>query len=98
VGGRNDNVRQHDATANLNYRLSPRTSALAVVGWGRSRSLTTDVVDTRRDFRLGLTHRLSREVRAAVDLNRRFGTYGRLGRSSGPFYENSISASLSAQF
>ncbi|WP_229445970.1 TIGR03016 family PEP-CTERM system-associated outer membrane protein [Massilia sp. LC238] len=98
VGGRNDNVRQHDATANLNYRLSPRTSALAVVGWGRSRSLTTDVVDTRRDFRLGLTHQLSREVRAAVDLNRRFGTYGRLGRSSGPFYENSISASLSAQF
>lgn len=97
VGSRNDNVRQYGATASSNYRLSPRSSAIVAASWGRSRSLTTDIVDTRRDFRIGLTHQLGRKVRAAVDLNRRFGTYGRFGRGSGPYHEHSISASLSAQ-
>ena len=97
VGSRNDNVRQYGATASTNYRLSPRSSAIASVSWGRSRSLTTDIVDTRREFRVGLTHQLGRNLRAVVDLSRRFGTYGRLGRDSGPYHEHSISASLSAQ-
>lgn len=97
VGSRNDNVRQYGVNATANYRLSTRTSAIAAAGWGRSRSLTTDIVDNRRDFRIGLTHQLGRNVRATVDLNRRFGTLGRLGRGTGPFQEHSISASLSAQ-
>lgn len=98
IGSRNDNVRQHNATASANYRLTPRSSAIVLASWGRSRSLTTDIVDTRREFRVGMTHQLGRKLRATVDLNRRFGTYGRLGRGSGPYHEHSISASLSAQF
>ena len=94
AGSFNDNVRQLGATATANYRLSPRSSAVAGISWRRSRSLTTDIVDLRRDFRLGLTHQLGRNVRAAVDLNRRYGT---LGRGAGPFHEHSISASLSVQ-
>lgn len=97
VGSRNDNVRQYGATASANYRLTPRSSAIVSTSWGRSRSLTTDIVDTRRDFRIGLTHQLGRNVRAAADVSRRSGTLGRFGRTNGPFQEHSISASLSAQ-
>jgi hypothetical protein len=68
-----------------------------LVNWGRSRSLTTNIVDNRRELRLGLTHQLGRNVRAAVDVSRRSGTLGRFGRTNGPFQEHSISASLSAQ-
>jgi uncharacterized protein (PEP-CTERM system associated) len=97
IGSRNDNVRQHNASMTGRYRLSPRSSATAMASWDRSRSLTTGIVDMRRELRLGLTRQLGREVRAAVNLHRRFGTFGRLGRGSGPYHEHSISASLSVQ-
>lgn len=97
MGSGNDNVRQYGATASANYRLSPRSNAIASASWGRSRSLNSDFVDTRRDFRIGLTRQFGRNIRAAIDLNRRFGTIGRFGQSSGPYHEHSISASLTAQ-
>lgn len=97
LSSRNDNVRQHGATARFNYRLSPRMNAVVSASWSRSRSLTTDIVDTRRGFQIGLTRQLSRNMRAVVDLNRRAGSSGFSSRSGGPYHEHSISASLSAQ-
>lgn len=98
LSSRNDNVRQKGANASVNYRLTPRTSAVAAFTWNRSLSLTTDIEDTRRDFRIGLNHQLGRKLRATVDLQRRTGSVGFSGRTTGPYQEHSISASLSAQF
>ena len=97
LSSRNDNVRQKGANASVNYRLTPRTSAVAAFGWNRSLSLTTAIEDTRRDFRIGLNHQLGRKLRATVDLQRRTGSVGFSGRTNGPYQEHSISASLSAQ-
>jgi uncharacterized protein (PEP-CTERM system associated) len=97
LSSRNDNVRQQGANASVDYRLSQRASAVATMGWTRSRSLTTGIVDTQREFRIGLNRQLGRKLRASVDLQRRLGTIGRFGRSTDPYTENSISASLSAQ-
>jgi uncharacterized protein (PEP-CTERM system associated) len=94
---RNDNVRQHGAGARINYRLSPRTSALASANWSRSRSVMTEIDDSRRELRVGLTHQLGRNMRAMLDLTRRSGQAGTFGLNSGPYQEHSISASLSAQ-
>lgn len=97
LSSRNDNVRQKGASATFDYRLTARTNAVAAIGWSRSLSLTTDIEDTRRDFRIGLNHQLGRKLRATVDLQRRTGTFGFSGRTNGPYQEHSISASLSAQ-
>lgn len=97
LSSRNDNVRQKGASATFDYRLNPRTNAVAAFGWSRSLSLTTDIEDTRRNVRIGLQHQLGRNVRATVDLQRRTGAIGFSGRTSGPYQEHSISASLSAQ-
>lgn len=94
---RNDNVRQHAASARVNYRITTRTSAQASANWSRSRSLTIDLDDRRRDFRIGLAHQLGRKVSATVDLSRRHGSMARFSSNSGPFTENAISASLTAQ-
>lgn len=94
---RNDNVRQKGANASVDYRLTARTSAVAAFGWSRSLSLTTDIEDTRRDFRIGLNHQLGRKLRATADLQRRTGSFGVSGRTNGPYQEHSISASLFVQ-
>lgn len=97
LSSRNDNVRQKGASATIDYRLNPRMNAVAAIGWSRSLSLTTNIEDTRRDFRIGLQRQLGRNVRATVDVQRRFGSIGFSGRTNGPYHEHSISASLSAQ-
>ncbi|RZA31796.1 MAG: TIGR03016 family PEP-CTERM system-associated outer membrane protein [Lysobacteraceae bacterium] len=97
LSSRNDNVRQQSANASLDYRLGPRASAVAAIGWSRNRSLTTGLVDHRRDFRIGLNRQLGRKLQASVDLQRRTGSVGVSGRTNGPYQEHSISASLSAQ-
>ncbi|KFI05136.1 hypothetical protein JN27_21955 [Massilia sp. BSC265] len=97
LSSRNDNVRQKGASASFDYRLNPRMNAVAALSWSRSLSLTSGTEDTRRDFRIGLQRQLGRNVRATVDLQRRFGTIGFSGLSNGPYREHSISASLSAQ-
>lgn len=93
----NDNVRQQGANASVNYRLNSRSSATASASWSRSRSITTDLEDTRRDFRVGLARQLGRHTRASVDLSRRSGTSGLFGLNTRPFQEHAISASLSVQ-
>lgn len=93
----NDNVRQYGANASINYRLNSRSSIVALAGWSRSRSITTDLEDTRRDFRIGLARQLGRHARLSFDLIRRSGTSGLIGLSTGPYQEHAISASLSAQ-
>jgi len=93
----NDNVRQFGANANLNYRLNSRSSIVGMASWWRSRSITTDLEDTRREFRIGLARQLGRHTRASLDLSRRSGTSAVLGLNNGPYQEHSISASLSAQ-
>lgn len=97
LSARNDNVRQHAASARVNYRITTRTSAQGSASWSRSRSLTIDLDDRRRDFRIGLTHQFGRKVQATVDLSRRHGSRARFSSNAGPFTENAISASLSAQ-
>lgn len=95
--GLNDNVRQRGANASVNYRLNTRTSAVASASWSRSRSVTTDFDDLRRDFRIGLSRELSRHARATLDLRRSAGTRGVFGPAASPYQEHSISASLSAE-
>lgn len=95
--GLNDNIRQRGANASVNYRLNPRTSAVASASWSRSRSVTTDFDDLRRDFRIGLSRELGRHARATLDVRRSAGTRGIFGPTASPYHEHSISASVSAE-
>lgn len=90
----NDNVRQRGVNTSFTYRLTPRSSLLANAGFTRSRSIETDIEDSRRDFRIGYTRQLSNAMRAAVELRH---VRGSAGINTGGYQENAISASLSAQ-
>ncbi|MCA1245502.1 TIGR03016 family PEP-CTERM system-associated outer membrane protein [Massilia sp. MS-15] len=94
----NDNVRQHGVNASLDYRLNSRTTAVASAGWSKSRSISTELDNNRRNLRVGLARQLGRDVRATLDLRRKTGTRGFFSANTAPYEENSISASLSAQF
>lgn len=90
----NDNVRQSGANTSYTYRITPRSSVLAGASLTRSRSLSADFEDQRRDFRIGYTRQLSRTMRAAVELRHLRGSFG---INTGAYQENAISATLSAQ-
>jgi len=90
----NDNVRQRGATLGTEYRINSRSSAQASATWTRSRSISGNLEDLRRDFRIGLARQLGRHARAALELRR---SAGSIGFSAGPYHEHAISATLSAE-
>jgi len=91
----NNNVRQKGLSLTYNYRVNARTSAVAGADFARHRSLTTGIENDPRDFRLGMTRQLAKDMRAAVELRHQ---RGRVDATAGDYRENAISATLSAQF
>jgi uncharacterized protein (PEP-CTERM system associated) len=91
----NDNVRQRGASADLNYRLSSRTTALASLYSTHSQSLTTDTVNNTNLLRLGMTHGLSAKARGSLEIRHTRGDYG---VNSAPYHENAIVATLTVQY
>lgn len=90
----NDNVLQHGVNTSYTYRITPRSSLVAAASLTRSRSISADFEDERRDLRIGYTRQLGRSLRATLELRHLQGSYG---VNAGSYRENAISASLSAQ-
>jgi uncharacterized protein (PEP-CTERM system associated) len=95
-GRLDDNVHQRTVSAIANYRITPRSSAQASVTLGRSRSLTTDLVDNNRAVRLGATRQFSPRLTGALEL--RHVRSGAVVGSGRDYRENAISAVLTMQF
>lgn len=72
----NDNVRQRGASANAEYRLSPRMTALASIYAVRVQSIETNVVNNSLQYRIGLTRRLDAKTSGNVEVRRLRGSLG----------------------
>jgi len=92
----NNNVRQRGIDASYTYQLNSRTSAIASWNLRRSYSLTTDIEDLQRTYRLGLTRRWDDRMLGVVELRHRTGGIGAANNAG--YTENALSASLSMQF
>ncbi len=90
----NDNVRQYGLSGTYNYRLSARSNARASLTATRTRSLTTGLEDDQKILRLGLSHRLGRNLRGGLEFRHRVGEGDYLRRD---YTENAITATISAQ-
>jgi uncharacterized protein (PEP-CTERM system associated) len=92
----NANVHQRGASAILNYRITPRSIAQASLTVGRSRSLTTDVVDNNQALRLGLTRQFGNRLGGTLEVRH---VRGSAEAGSGrKYHENAISATMTMQF
>jgi uncharacterized protein (PEP-CTERM system associated) len=96
LGTLNDSVRQVGASIDANYRLSTRNSAHASVDVTRARSVSANVVNNSRQYRVGLARRVSTKTTASVDLQRARGTL--VFPATGDYHANSIAATLTVQF
>jgi len=91
-----DNVHLSNLSAIGNYRITPRSSAQASLTFGRSRSLTTDIVDHNQALRVGYTRQLTQTVNSMVEVRHvRGGADVVNGRK---YHENAITATLTMQF
>lgn len=96
IGRLDDNVHLSNLSAVGNYRITPRSSAQASLTFGRSRSLTTDIVDHSQALRLGLTRQLTQTLYSMVEVRHvRGGADVVNGRK---YHENAITAALTMQF
>jgi uncharacterized protein (PEP-CTERM system associated) len=92
----NDNTRQRGASIDVDYALSPRTSASASLSASRVQSLTTGIVNNNHEARLSMTRRFDRKTRGILEVRR---VRGGLGLASNDVYhENAIVATLSVQY
>lgn len=92
----NDNVRQHGASIDADYKLAPRTSAQASVSLNRAESLGNGFVNNTRQYRMGLVHRLSQNASGLVELRHARGNNGIGGGDV--YHENSVMAALTVQY
>jgi uncharacterized protein (PEP-CTERM system associated) len=92
----NDNVRQHGASAVLNYRLSQRTTALASLDSIHAESLTTGAVNNANTLRLAMTRAFGANTRGSVEVHHARGDSGVL--TTTPYRENAIVATLNVQY
>jgi uncharacterized protein (PEP-CTERM system associated) len=92
----NDNVRQRGASANAEYRLSPRMTALASIYAVRVQSIETNVVNNSLQYRIGLTRRLDAKTSGNVEVRRLRGSLGL--NSTEAYHENAVAATLSVRF
>ena len=92
----NDNVRQRGASADAEYRLAARTTATAAAYTVHAQSLDTGIVSNTRNFRLGMNHRIDRNVRGSLELRHAVGSFGI--NSGERYHENAIAAALTVQY
>jgi len=89
----NDNTSQRGASAYLDYRLAPRTSAYASLSASRVRSLSTDYASDNREARLGMSHRLAPRTQGSLELRHTRGSQNLV--NNGSYRENALVATLS---
>lgn len=92
----NDNTIQTGASANLDYKLSPRSSAYAAISSSRVRSLSTSIVNNIGDARLGVNRRFDAKTSGSLELRRSRGRYDL--SSNGSYHENAIMATFSVLY
>lgn len=95
-GSLNDNVRQRGASAALDYRLSPRTTALANLNVTHVQSLSTGLASTDRMASVGLQRRFDARTRGSLELRHSAGRPGIVDNKS--YHENAIAATLSVLY
>lgn len=92
----NDNTSQRGASANADYRLSPRSDAYINLSASRVHSLSTDVTSNNRQVRLGMNHRFAPKTQGSLELRH---TRGSLNLFNGGSYrENAVVATFSVQY
>jgi len=92
----NDDTAQRGVTANLDYRLSPRSNAFGVLGVSRVRSLSTDTSSNNSEMRMGLNHRFAPKMQGNLEFRH---TRGRQNLINGATYrENALVATFSVQY
>lgn len=91
-----DNVHLSTLSAIGNYRITPRSSAQASLTFGRSRSLTTDIVDHNQALRVGLTRQFAERLSGTVEARHVRGSADVAGGRK--YHENAITAALTMQF
>jgi uncharacterized protein (PEP-CTERM system associated) len=91
-----DNVHLSTLSAIGNYRITPRSSAQASLTFGRSRSLTTDVVDHNQALRVSLTRQFAERLSGTVEARHVRGSSDVVGGRK--YHENAITAALTMQF
>jgi len=92
----NDNVHLSNLSTIANYRITPRSSAQASLTFGRSRSLTTDIVDHNQSLRASFTRQLTQTVSSMVEVRHVRGSSDVVGGRK--YHENAITAALTMQF
>ncbi len=90
----NDNVRQVGATLTGGYRFNSRSSLSMSATYARNNSLRTGIEDTQRMFRIGYNQRVSKHMRAAIEVRQQSGGAGIF---AGDYSEKAVSASLAMQ-
>jgi len=92
----NDNTTQRGASANVDYRLSPRSSAFANLSVSRVRSLSTDFSSNNSEMRLGMNHSFAPKTQGNLELRHTRGSQNLINGSG--YHENALVATLSVLF
>jgi len=92
----NDDTSQRGATANLDYRLSPRSNAYGALSVSRVHSLSADYSSNNGEMRLGLNHRFASRMQGSVELRHTRGRQNLV--NSDTYRENALVATLSVVY
>lgn len=91
----NDNTEQTGLSLNVGYKLSARTSAALTASASRSESLSGNLSENNRQFRLYVTHSFQPKLNGTLEVRR---SSGGLALQNSSYAENAVSASLSMNF
>jgi len=83
-------------SANLDYRLSAHTTALAIASATHVQSIDTGVVNHNRELRLGLARRFSLKSEGRLEVRHLRGALTLTGNDT--YHENAIAATLSVLY
>ncbi len=92
----NNNVRQHGASLNVNYRFSPRTNLNTGADYRFSESLTTGIESRQRTMYARLHRDLGRYLQGSLEVRRRTGGTDFAGRRD--YTENAVLANLTMTY
>jgi uncharacterized protein (PEP-CTERM system associated) len=96
VSSLNENTSQLGASANLDYRLSSRSSAHATLYGVNVKSLRTGQTNDVRQLSVGMSSRLDSKTTGSLDLRHSKGRAGVFDNRD--YHENAIVATLSVQY
>ncbi|HEX8605887.1 MAG TPA: TIGR03016 family PEP-CTERM system-associated outer membrane protein [Pseudoduganella sp.] len=91
----NDNTDQTGLSLNVGYRLSARTSAAFSATVNRSKSLSDEISENNRQFRLYVTRSFQQRLSGTLEVRR---GAGGLALQNSSYTENAVAASLSMNF